>query len=137
MKPVLTPQAALIYVMVIQSASDADMSDAELHLIGEIVKTLPVFAPFDPSALIAVARECAAILGEPQGLEQALILVAEALPHHLRETAYVIALDVAMTKGPVQIEEMRILDRLRHALELDRLVAAAIERSAIARFASA
>lgn len=134
---VLSPQAALIYVMVIVSASDAEMSDRELHTIGEAVKTLPVFSSFEPSGLIRVAQECATVLAEPNGLESALAMVKEALPPHLRETAYVLALDLALSHKPVETVELRVLDKLRLALSLDKLVAAALEHSARARFMKA
>lgn len=134
MRSVLSTSSALIYVMVITSASDAEMSDRELHAIGELVKTLPAFADFAPNNLLSVAQECAAILGESNGLDQALGLVKEALPPHLAETAYVLALDIALSSSPVHVEEMRILDRLRTALGLDPLIAAALERAARARF---
>ena len=39
----LNPHAALIYVMVVVSAADARMSDAELHTIGDMVRSLPAF----------------------------------------------------------------------------------------------
>ena len=134
MRPVLTPEAALIYVMVIVSASDAEMSDAELHAIGELVKTLPVFEHFEANGLIRVAQECTAVVQEEKGLDTALQLIRDALPVNLRETAYALALEIALTHRPVVVEELRILDRLRHALSLDRLAAAALERAAQARF---
>lgn len=134
MRTTLSPEAALIYVMVIVSASDAEMSDAELHAIGELVKTLPAFEKFDAGGLIRVAQECSAVLQEENGLDNALKLIREALPANLRETAYALGLEIALTHRPVVIEELRILDRLRHALALDRLAAAALERGAQARF---
>ena len=42
---------ALIYTMVIVSAADSEMTDRELFIIGDIVKTLPVFENFDPELL--------------------------------------------------------------------------------------
>ena len=37
-------QAALIYTMVLVSAADRNMSDAEMRIIGDNVRDLPVFA---------------------------------------------------------------------------------------------
>jgi tellurite resistance protein len=137
MRSVLSAQAALIYVMVITSASDAEMSDRELHQIGEAVKTLPAFEGFEPEGLIRVSQECATVLQEPNGLDQALSMVKEALPLHLRETAYLLALDIAMSHRPVESVELRILDRLRVTLSIEKLVAAALEHSARVRFIKA
>ena len=38
---------ALIYTMVIVSAADSELPDAELRIIGDIVDDLPVFRDFD------------------------------------------------------------------------------------------
>ncbi len=130
----LSPQSALIYTMVVVSASDARMGDRELHAIGELVKTLPAFRGFDSTRLLDVAKECAAVLEADEGLEAALGMIVEALAPPLRETAYVLALDVALADKPLRPEEDRVVQRLRGALGLDRLVSAAIERAAFARF---
>jgi len=132
----ISHHAALIYVMVVVSASDGAMTDRELHAIGELVKTLPVFRDFDSTRLIAVSQECAAILEEPDGLDAVLGLVREALTPSLRETAYVLGLDIALVDARVRLEELRVLDILRRALDLDRLVAVSLERAAQARFQS-
>lgn len=126
----LSPHAALIYVMVTVSAADGQMSDAELEAIAARVKGLPVFHNFDRAKLLATAQECGAILQEGDGLEAIFGLVSEALPAHLTETAYALALDVALSDREVRLEELRVLERLRHALGLDKLVAAALERAA-------
>ncbi len=61
-------------------------------------------------------------------------LVKSALPEHLRETAYWLALEVALSDARVMLEEIRILDAIRRALAIDRLIAAALERAARARY---
>ncbi|MBI1212355.1 MAG: Tellurite resistance protein TerB [Alphaproteobacteria bacterium] len=133
MTSTLNPQSALIYVMVVVSASDAQMSDAELHTIGDIVRSVRVFEGFDENKIIPVARECAAILQEREGFNAVLGLVKEALTPHLRETAYALGLDIALADAPVLPEENRVLQRLKTELGIDRLVAAALERAAIVR----
>ena len=131
----LNPHAALIYVMVVASAADASMSDRELHVIGDIVRTLPVFEGFQEEKIITVSRECAAILPEREGLDAILGLVKEALPKYLRETAYALALEIVLTEAPVYAEENRILQRLKTTLDVDRLTAAALEKAAVVRHA--
>jgi tellurite resistance protein len=126
--------AALVYVMVVVSASDGNMSENEMRAIGSIIKTLPVFRDFDENRLLATAQECAAILEEKEGLDAVLGLVANALPDHLRETAYWLALEVALTDAHVMLEEIRVLELLRKALGIERLVAAALDRAARARY---
>ncbi|MES1989329.1 MAG: tellurite resistance TerB family protein [Pseudomonadota bacterium] len=130
----ISPEHALIYVMVTMSAVDSAMSDNELRTIGEIVQHLPAFRNFDADRLIPVAKECASILQEDGGLDAVFGLVSDALPSHLRETGYAVAVEIASVDLPVRQEEVRLLQLLRDALSLDKLVAAAIERGARARF---
>ena len=63
-------------------------------------------------------------------------MIAAALPERLRETAYALACDVAAADEKVKQEELRLLELLRHGLEINRLKAAAIEFGAGARYAS-
>ena len=61
-------------------------------------------------------------------------LIKGALPPHLCETAYMLALEVAMADARIATEEVKVLEVLRRTLHLDKLVAAALERGARARF---
>jgi tellurite resistance protein len=125
---------ALIYAMVTMSAVDARIGDRELRRIGQIVQTLPVFRDFDPEQLTRVAQECGEMLQVEDGLDAVLGLIAEALPGRLGETAYALAVEVAVADLHIWREEIRFLARLRDALGLDKLITAAIERSALARY---
>ncbi|MEQ9122388.1 MAG: tellurite resistance TerB family protein [Alphaproteobacteria bacterium] len=134
-EPVLDHHAALIHVMVLTAAADADMTDAEMQAIGEMVRMLPVFRDYDMDRLSTDASACADLLSESDGLDTALSLVAEALPNKLCETAYALACDVAAADGVVSQEESRLLEMIRYRLAVGRLPAAAIERGARARHA--
>jgi tellurite resistance protein len=125
--------AALIYTMVLVSASDQDMTDAELHRMGEIVSYLPVFRDFDANQLTAIAGECAELLAKEDGLDEIFKRIRAKLPEKLRETAYAIACDVAVVDGYLTQEELQLLEMIRHELAIGRLAAAAIERGARAR----
>lgn len=129
-------QTALIYTMVMVSAADRDMTDAELQTIGDIVKHLPVFADYDQSQITRTAQDCAVLLDDPDGLDKALAIIGQALPDKLRETAYALACDVAAADGRVTQEELRLLEWLRHGLSISRLDAAAIEHGAKVRYAT-
>ena len=129
----LSHHAALVYVMVTVSAVDRTMTDDELARIGEIVTNLPVFADYDEERLVKTAEACGEVLSADGGLEQVLRLVHEALPPKLRETAYAVALEVAAADHQVKPEEIRFLEMLGDALELDTLTRAAIERGIRAR----
>ncbi len=128
--------AALIYTMVLVSAADRDMSDTELRTIGQIVGSLPAFAGYDRNLLLDTTAACAEILDQDDGLDRSLELIQAALPPRLRETAYALACEVAAADGEVPQEQLRLLQLLRHWLDIDRLVTAAIERGVRARHAT-
>jgi tellurite resistance protein len=131
-QPVLSPQSALVYLMVIVAAADSRMTDAEIGTIYNSVADLPVFRAYDQGRLRSVAEDCAAILQEADGLNTVLGLVHQALPEDLRDTGYAIACTVAISDGGAGQEELRLLELIRAALGLDRLIAAAVERGVAA-----
>ena len=142
---ILNPHSALVYIMVLVSAADNDMTDRELKRIGDLVQNLPVFDDFDTDELVPLAEECAAKLGQPGGLDQVLDLIVASLPAKLSETAYatadcnpyyLMACEIAAADLHVEQEELRLLQQLRDSLQLDRLIAAAIERGVRARHTS-
>lgn len=125
---------ALIYAMVTLSAADRTMTDQELLKIGDVVKTLPIFADFDPERLVATAEACGLVLRAPNGLDSVLAIIAASLPERLHETCYALAVEVAAADLHVEQEELRFLQMLSDEFELDPLVVAAIERSARVRY---
>ena len=129
----LSPQDALVAVMVAVSASDQNMTDNELVSISGIIDVLPVFEDYDRDHLSRVANIVGDLFEEEDGLDALLGLVEQALPDHLRETAYALACDVAAADRRVQMNELRFLEMLRYELGIGRLAAAAIERGARAR----
>ena len=130
----ISHHAALIYTMVLVSAADRDMSDSELRTIGQIVGSLPAFADYDRNLLTNTTAACAEMMDQEDGLDRAFELIQAALPPKLRETAYALACEVAASGGEIPQEQLRLLQLLRHALGIDRLVTAAIERGVRARY---
>ena len=126
----ISHQAALIYTMVLVSAADREMTDAELRAIGKLVEHLPIFEDYVNDHLPQAAASCADLLQEEHGLDTVLALVHDTLPENLRETAYALACEVAVADRRVNQEEIRILEMIRHGLDIDRLIAAGIERGA-------
>jgi hypothetical protein len=88
---------------------------------------------YDVDNLAKAAERCGDLLSNEEGLDDMLELIAGALPKKLYETAYALAVEVAAADLKVPDEEIRLLELLRDALNLDKLVTAAIERSARAR----
>lgn len=129
----LDPHAALIYIMVMVSAADREMNDAEFRAIGDVIRTFPVFEGFDENELIPVAQDCAKRIAQPDGVERLLDIIVASLPDKLAETAYFIACDVAASKGKISQSTLQLLEILRNRLGVGRLPAAAIERGVRAR----
>ena len=132
----LSPQRALIYIMVVMAAADREMTDRELKRIGDQVRNLPVFVDFEESELVSSAEECASQLGREGGLDRFLDIVVDSLPPDLVETGYALACEIAAADLHVEQEELRLLRMLRARLGVDRLVASAIERAVKARHAT-
>ncbi len=129
----LTAHEALIYLMVVTSASDRDMTDIELARIGQVVRSWPIFEDFDQERLVKVAQNCQKLLHEDDGLARLFEAVRVALPLHLHDTAYAAAFEVAAVDMEMRMEELRVLQMLRRELAIDPLTVAAIERANKAR----
>lgn len=137
MSGIISAEQALIYTMVTMSGVEGRINRTELAEIGQLVKHLPAFRHFDETRLTTVAQEAGEMLQDPEGLQTVLSLIRDALSPKLRETAYALAVEVAASDLAVGKEELRFLAMLRDTLGLDKLVTAAIERSAIARYQKA
>ena len=129
----LTPEDSLVAIMVAVSVSDEAIRTSELVKIEQIVNHLPVFGAYDADRTQAVAQMVFELFEDENGIEALLALMQDTLPEKLFETAYALACDVAAADGSIQQSELRFLEELRHAFDVDRLHAAAIERGARAR----
>ena len=129
----LSPEDALVALMVAVSVSDAAIRTAELVNIEQIVNHLPVFANYDADRMRSVGNIVFELFEEEDGLDAFFGLITDALPEKLYETAYAICCDVAAADGALAQSELRFLEELRHELEIDRLHVASIERGARAR----
>jgi hypothetical protein len=130
----LDPHGALIYTMVIVTGAEANLPPTEVAIIGDIVGHLPVFRNFDRGKLPGHLNRCADLLLRENGLVVTLDAIKEALPVNLCETAYAIACDLVASDGEATQEELQLLELMRERLQIDRLIAAAIERGTRARF---
>jgi hypothetical protein len=95
---------------------------------------LPAFSDFHSGEIETVTDAVTKLLGRADGLDQAMTLLHDTLPMRLRETAYLLACEVCAADGEASQEELHFLQDLRLGLDLDRLVAGAIERAAKARY---
>ena len=129
----LSPQDALVAVMIAVSAADERVSDAEMQRIMSTVVLLPAFKGYDLDRVNYVSSLVGDLFEDEDGIDALVGLVDQALPEHLHETAYALACDVAAADGKVAMTELRLLEILRHDLNVDRLTSAAIERGARAR----
>jgi uncharacterized tellurite resistance protein B-like protein len=125
---------ALIHGMVMMAAADSVMTQSEMDMIGRIVTHLPIFRDFDLARLAGVADDCLEKLQGEDGLDLIIGEMKESLPVELRETAYALAVEVAAADLEASDEELNLLQMIRQALDLDRLICAGIERGVRARF---
>lgn len=128
-----TAHEALIYLMVVTSASDRDMTDVELARIGNVVRSWPIFEGFNDENLIEIAQDCQKMLHQEGGLGGVLSAARKAVPEHLHDTAYALAFEVATADLEMRMEELRVLQLLRQHLAVDAATIASIERATKAR----
>lgn len=133
-RPGMDVQEALVCTMVLVAASGGGISDREIGVMTGVVQTLPVFHDFSTERLGTATEMAIALLREEEGLADAAGLVRDALEPRLRETAYALACDVIAADRFAEQDSLRMLEFVRGELHIDKLVAAAIERSARARF---
>lgn len=125
---------ALLHLMITVSMADRTVTEKEIGEIGLLVDTLPVFVGFDRDRVPALADETAALLDTDDGIDRILRKAKDALPEKLYETAYALAIEVSAVDLAAGQEELRFLEMMRDAFDLDPLVSAAIERSARVRY---
>jgi hypothetical protein len=133
----LSVHDALIHLMVATASSDAAISETELQRIQSVIARTPVFAGFDRSKVTAVANGCIDVINGDGGLDAALDGAIAALPERLQDTAYALAVEIAVVDLDLPQEELRLLEMIRDRLKIDRLVTAAIEAAARARMRTA
>lgn len=133
----LSPQDALVYLMVVTSAADTAMTDLELNRISALVDRLPIFEGYEQAQLSKTAADCIDLMSKVDDLERVLDVALEALPDRLHDTAYAMAVEIAVVDLELEQEELRWLEMVRDRLSTDRLTTAAIEVAARARLRKA
>ena len=129
----ISPETALVYVMVTISASDDEMTDSELNRMTGIIGYLPAFRNYNIERLRTDTNTCIELLQSEEGLDAVFGLIEEAVPQSHMDIVYGLACEVAASDGALSQEELRLLEMIRHAFDIDRLTAAAIERGTAAR----
>lgn len=129
----MSPQDALVAVMVAVSAADEQMRTSELVAIQRMVNHMPVFSGYDIDRMRGVSQTVFDLFEEEDGLEALFGLIRDALPERLNETAYALACDIVAADGKLRDMELRMLEEVREELSVDRLHAAAIEWGARVR----
>lgn len=133
----LSTEDALVYLMVVTASSDEGISDRELRLIGNLIERTPALAGFVLDRLGSVANACVDQVNGTAGLDGVLDLAIGSIPKRLQDTAYALAVEVAVVDLQLPQEELRLLEMIRDRLDVDRLVTAAIEAAARARMRKA
>lgn len=131
----LSVQDALIHIMVVTASSDEGISPNELDAIEDQVVRSPVFAGFDMDRLSEVANQ-AVDKTNAEGFEGVLDAATAVIPERLHDTAYALAVEIAVVDVQLPQEELRLLEMVRDRLNVNSLVTGAIEASARARMRS-
>lgn len=129
----LNAQEALVCTMVLVAASDGGITDREIGVMAGLVQTMPAFHNFSSDHLGVATDTAVGLLQEEDGLAHAGRMIRDALEPRLRETAYALACEVVAADRFARQSAMRMLEFVGSELEVDPLVAAAIERAARAR----
>ncbi len=129
----LDPQEALICTMVLVAAADGAITDREIGVMSGLVQTLPVFQEFSSERLDTAMEAAVSLLGEENGLSHAGQMIRETLEPRLRETAYALACEVIASDKSHSQPALRMLELVMAELQLEPLVAVAIERGTRAR----
>jgi tellurite resistance protein len=129
----LSPQDALVAVMIATSAADEQLRTSEMIAIQRMVNHMPIFAGYDLDRIRVIANTVFDLFEVEDGLDALFGLIREALPERLNETAYAMACDAAAADGRLRDIELRMLEEVREELNIDRLHAAAIEWGARVR----
>ncbi len=129
----LSPQDALVAVMIATSAADAQLRTSEMVAIQRMVNSMPIFAGYDVDRIRIIAQTVFDLFEEEDGLAALFGLIRDGLPERLHETAYALACDAAAADGRLRDVELRMLEEVREELQIDRLHAAAIEWGARVR----
>lgn len=128
-----TPEDTLIAVLVAVSATDGNFRTSELMSIERMVNHLPAFKDYEIERLAKVSNALFDILADEDGLDILWNLVRQNIPERMLDTVYAMACDVAAADGKAYEPELRFLEDMRYELQIDRLLAAAIEAGARAR----
>jgi tellurite resistance protein len=130
----LDPQEALVCTMVLVAATDGGITDREIGVMSALVQTLPAFNGFSTQQLDSATEAAINLLREDEGLAHAGRLIRDALSPPLRETAYALACEVIAGDGFAAQATLQMLEFVLSELQLDPLVASAIERGTRARY---
>ncbi|MBP0614614.1 tellurite resistance TerB family protein [Jiella mangrovi] len=130
----MNPQDALVHLLIAVAAADGQISGIEQREFTVLLRTLPVFEGFDEGRLTELAHDCGQLLDKDDGLDEIIANLLNSVPTNLYETAYALAVEVIAADSDASEPELRLLEMLRDAFELDRLTAGAIEHSARVRY---
>ena len=119
--------AALAAMLLARAVSAGDAAALEAH-----VAAAPALAGH-AGRLSLLAPLIAETADAPDGFDTVLELIAAPLDADSGQTAYALAADYVAACSPAGPEEMRFLERLGEALQLDRLTRAALDMAARTR----
>ncbi len=112
----LSVQDALIHIMVVTASSDEGISQNELDAIADQVVRAPVFDSYDMDRLEAGRQRGRRQDQLPRALKACSTPPWRRSPKRLHDTAYALAVEIAVIDVELPQEELRLLEMVRDRL---------------------
>ncbi len=98
-------------------AADGIISEEEARGIVTGLLRMKLFENYNPNQMGSMFNKLGGIL-KNQGIEALIKLSKESLPADLRETAFAVAVDLALADGVLEKNEKDILTKIQQSLEI-------------------
>ena len=117
----------LLHALFCIAAADGSISDSEDALIRAYTNTLPEFRDMDGHAFDTAMNASVQIAqAYNRDMKASLVVLAEIKSDAVRNKAFVLAVDIAMSSGSVDEAEEEMLEAMHRILEIDDALAARI-----------
>lgn len=119
---VLTPQESCAGIMLAAVAVDGFMAEEELRNVMTTVKRMKLFDQHSQAEIVQMLKKLLKII-KSNSVDALLESAIPNLPEYLYETIFAIATDITLSDGAIFNEEMQMLSKLSHSLEIPETTA--------------
>jgi tellurite resistance protein len=122
-----SPPEAMFAVALAAAAADGVIVDSEVFTIVSYLSRMRLFANFTAADNERLMQKMLGHLNT-YGVDGLIAAAKDALPLHLLETAYTLAVDITLADGELTDDEHEMLDELRQALDITPAISGEIIR---------